>query len=659
MTRPILLLLPLAALAAAAPAAAPWKDQAVINLAHTPNAKLQPIPVRAVTLTEGFWRQRQKVTAETSLPTLYALLEENGYIDNFRRLKGKHVPRRGPLYTDSDVYKWMEAAAWALHTGKYPVVEQRLNELIDLVVSVQEPSGYLNTWHVGEHEKDRFRKQESNHELYCLGHWLQAAVAVYRYNGDRRLLDAGIRFADYLISIGGPARQPLLTGHPELELALAEIYRTTSEKKYLDLAGYLLSGVEKDRLKLTPRSLSYMFSGSPFTSREKFEGHAVRALYAATGAADYWLETGDPAYKQALDRLWLDLSSSKMFVTGGVGSRASGEAFGDPYELPNRQAYTESCAAIAGWIFSQRLLAASGDARYAAAMERALYNGINSGMSLSGTLYCYRNPLAAADEKIRNPWYSTLCCPPNLQRTFMSLGGYFYSASSAGGDGLWLHFYDNHKLDWRLPSGLAITAGMKTGMPWQGDVRYTLTPERPSEFTLNLRIPEWSRTTKVAINGRPFAGKVPANSYLALKRTWKPGDVVTLSFDMAVKLVSANPRVPENYGKAAVQRGPFLYCLEQTDLPEASVFDAALTGAAFTPVTKQSHFRQAVTLLEGPALIPPRPLSEAPLYSIGRPVRPTRPTRITLIPYFTFHNRGDAPFTVWMPLVERPAAPAK
>ncbi len=477
--------------------AADWKDQSVIYLDNTPQARLHPVPVRAVTLTDGYWKQRQKVTAESSLPTLYAQLEEHGYIDNFRRLKGKDVPRKGPLYTDSDVYKWMEAAAWALHTGSYPILEQRLNELVELIVSVQEPSGYLNTWHVGEHVKDRFQKQESNHELYCLGHWLQAAIAIYRANGDRRLLDAGIRFVDYLIKIGGPGKQPLLTGHPELELALAELYRTTGERKYLDLAAYLLSGVEKDRLKLTPRSLGYMFSGSPFTSRETFEGHAVRALYAATGAADYWLETGDPAYKQTLDRLWNDLVSSKMFVTGGVGSRASGEAFGDPYELPNRQAYTESCAAIAGWIFQQRMLAGSGDAKYAAVMERALYNGINSGMSLSGSLYCYRNPLASAGEKIRNPWYSTLCCPPNLQRTFMSLGGYFYSTSSDGGDSLWLHFYDNHQLDWRLPSGTAVKAAMKTGMPWQGDVSYTVTPAKPAEFTLNLRIPEWSQATRV------------------------------------------------------------------------------------------------------------------------------------------------------------------
>ena len=220
--------------------------------------------------------------------------------------------------------------------------------------------------------------------------------------------DGGIR-RDYLLKDFGPApRRPLLTGHPELELALTELYRVTGKRAYLELAGYLLSGVEKDRLQLRPRDTGYMFSGVPFTSREQFEGHAVRALYAATGAADYWLETGNSQYKKTLDRLWTDLVTGKVFVTGSVGSRASGEAFGDPWELPNRQAYTESCASIASFIFNQRLLAGSGDAKYTDVMERALYNGINSGMSLDGTLYCYRNPLATGEgEKIRNPWYDT------------------------------------------------------------------------------------------------------------------------------------------------------------------------------------------------------------------------------------------------------------
>ncbi|MBI5085004.1 MAG: glycoside hydrolase family 127 protein, partial [Acidobacteria bacterium] len=353
-----------------------WRDQALLDLSRTPHARLRPVPVRAVKLNPGFWKTRQDVTIEKSIPSLLVLLEEHGILDNFRRLANRadYAPRRGPLFTDSDIYKWIEAAAWSLQVRADPQLEAALDRLIAEILSAQEPSGYHNTWFVEDREKLRFKQMTSGHELYCLGHMIQAAVAYHRSTGKRALLDGSIRFADYLLRGFGPApKQPLLTGHPELELALAELYRLTGNRDYLRLAGYLLSGVETARLKLTPRDTAYMFSGLPFTSRTQFEGHAVRALYAATGAADYWLETGDPAYKRTLDTLWNDLAAGKIFVTGGVGSRAAGETFGDAWELPNRQAYTESCAAIAGLLFNQRMLAATGDARYAAMMERALY----------------------------------------------------------------------------------------------------------------------------------------------------------------------------------------------------------------------------------------------------------------------------------------------
>jgi hypothetical protein len=390
-----------------------------------------------------------------------------------------------------------------------------------------------------------------------------------------------------------------------------------------------------------------MFSGQPFTSRTAFVGHAVRALYAATGAADYYLETGDAAFRRTLDTLWTDLSSSKMFVTGGVGSRASDEAFGEPFELPNRQAYTESCAAIAGLLFNQRLLAATGAAKYAGLMERALYNGIYSGMSSSGTLYCYRNPLAAtAKDRIRNAWYDTCCCPPNLQRTFAALGGYFYSTSQ---DGLWVHFYDNSTLDWRLESGTPLKAVVKTGQPWQGNVAITLRPAKQEEFTLFLRIPEWSLRTRAAVNGRPAPGPASPNTYLALKRLWKPGDTVTLTLDMAPRLVYANPRVPEDHGKAALQRGPIVYMLEQHDNPDASVFDVALDRAMPIVAVFRPPLLGGVTVLTHRGLASPRPLDQAPLYSF-RPPALSRRVELTFVPYYAFHDRGPADMTVWVPL---------
>lgn len=627
----------------------PPRDQGLLHLAASPHARLHPVPVRAVQLQSGFWKTRQDVTIQTSIPSLLALLEEKGTLDNFRRLSGarRGISRRGPLYTDSDLYKWLEAAAWSLAVRPDPKLEATIDNTIATILAAQERSGYLNTWFTGPRKKLRWQQQTSGHELYCLGHLTQAAIAYYRVTGKRSLLDGAQRFIDYLLRDFGPApKKPLLTGHPELELALAELYRTTGNRQALELAHYLFSGVEQDRLKLRPRDLAYMFSGTPFTARAAFEGHAVRALYAATGAADYYLETGDPAFRRAIDSLWADLSSSKMFVTGGVGSRASGEAFGDPYELPNRQAYTESCAAIAGLLFNQRLLAASGDAKYADLMERALYNGINSGMSSNGTLYCYRNPLAAtAKDRIRNPWYDTCCCPPNLQRTFAALGGYFYSTSR---EGLWVHFYDNSTLDWRLESGTALRTELKTGQPWRGDVQITLSPSKQEEFTLFLRIPAWSLDTRVLVNGQPATEKPAPNTYLPLRRAWKPGDTVTLALDMETRLVHAHPRVPETNGKAALQRGPIVYALEGHDNPQDSVFDVALDHtapitAAFEPsllggVTTLSHRGLAFSALDS-----------APLYSY-QPAGPARPVNLKLVPYFAFHDRGPSDMTVWIPV---------
>ena len=439
---------------------APWRDQGVLFLKRSPYARLKDVPVRAVTMGDGFWAARRRVNIERSIPTLLELLESNGIVDNFRRLSGrKQVARRGPLYTDSDLYKWMEAVGFALQSRDDPALRATMDRLIDDVLSAQEPSGYLNTYFVEEKKPLRFTELVRSHEEYCLGHLLQAGIAYYRATGNRRLLDGGIRMADYFVENFGPAKRPMFTGHPELELAMVELYRTTGERKYLDFAGYLLSGVDRERLKLSDRDVRYTFSGSPFTSRTAFEGHAVRAMYAASGATDYYLETGEAAYRETLERLWRDLTQGKMYVTGGVGSRSDGEAIGEPYELPNAQAYGESCAAIGNMIWNWRMLMASGEGRFADIVERALYNGVNSGMSLEGTLYCYRNPLESTGEKIRNEWYDTTCCPPNLERVLASLPGYAYSTSDRG---VWVHLYHSSDLAWRLEDGTGLAIQQRT-----------------------------------------------------------------------------------------------------------------------------------------------------------------------------------------------------
>src|SRR3984893_15602163 len=436
-----------------------WRDQGILNLAKSPYAKLHSVPVHAVTIESGFWSPRRETNVNASIPSMGKLLEVNGRMDNFLRLTGKSTAaQRGPVYSDSDIYKWIEAAGFALQSGDRPELRATVDKDIREIVAAQQADGYLNTYYVLERASQRMepKTQQHGHELYNIGHLLQGAIAYYRATGDRTLLDAGIRFVnEFLWPNFGPGsnKKPLFSGHPEMELALIELYRLSGDKRHLELAGYLLEG--DSRIHFKPENYVYHFCGIPFTSRTHLEGHAVRAMYACCGAADYYLETGDQAYWKTLSVLWNDLTAHQLYVNCVVGGGGAGEAFGDQYELPNAQAYGESCAAIGNMMWNWRMLAASGDAKFTDVIERALYNGITWGMSLDGKTYCYRNPLAFApagesrdrhlvDGKIRNAWYDTTCCPPNLERTFASLSGYFYSKSD---DGVYVHLYDISELD--------------------------------------------------------------------------------------------------------------------------------------------------------------------------------------------------------------------
>src|SRR6266702_1282560 len=545
-----------------------WKNAGVIDLSNSPYAKLKTVPVRAVTIEDGFWSQRRKTNLSASIPSMHDELLEHGRMDNFLRLDGKSSePQKGPVYSDSDIYKWAEAVGFQLQVADNPELRKTTDAMIHDVVAIQEPSAYLNTYYNGDRKSLRMQydTQTTGHELYCIGHMLQGAIAYYRAMGDPTLLDAGIRFVDnFLIPNYGPGanQKAIVSGHPEIEMALIELSRATGERKYVDLAGYILHGDE--RVPLKPQQVVYMYCGIPFPSRTKLEGHAVRAMYACCGATDYYLETGDQAYWKTLNVLWNDLSQHQLYVNGGVGARAAGEAFGDQYELPNAQAYGESCAAIGNMMWNWRMLAASGDAKFADVLERALYNGINSGMSLDGKLYCYRNPLAfdpATGDKIRNPWYDTTCCPPNIERTFASLPGYFYSTSK---DGVYVHLYDNSQVNWHLTNGTAFKMKQKTNYPWDGRVSLTIAPAKPEEFVLYVRIPGWSKSNTVKVNGADVPGVTPGE-YLALKRRWSSGDMVELAFDMKPQILKANPAVADDTGRIVLQRGPLVYCMEHAD----------------------------------------------------------------------------------------------
>jgi DUF1680 family protein len=653
----------------------PWRDQGVLNLSKSPYAKLHNIPVRAVTIRDGFWGERRRTAVEKSIPSIWKLIEEHGYVDNFRRLsKRKDVPRKGPVFTDTDPYKWIEGVAMFLQSGDRPELRAIAEQTIDEIVAVQEPSGYLATQFQGQPlaegrvvaVKDRLTPAvlDWGHEDYCLGHMLQSAIAYYRATGNRKFLDAAQRFADYIASDFGPDKKPYLAGHPVVEMGLIELYRTTGQRRYLDLAGYILNGDK--RIDRHPQRVIYTFSGIPFTDRTHMQGHAVRAMYACSGATDYYLETGDQKYWHTLENLWQDTVNTKMHITGGLGSRWEGESFGDPYELPNSRAYNETCAAIGGMMWNWRMLAASGEARFTDVLERMLYNAVNVGMSLDGTLYCYANPLESPGKTdptrlsregtTRNPWYDVLCCPPNIERTLGALPGYMYSTTK---DGLYVHLYDNSLLDWHLEDGTGLKVEQKTNYPWDGNVEITVSPATEKEFTVYVRIPGWTKGTKVRTTSQASLEGGKPGSYLAIRRSWKSGDRIQLEFDMTPQLVTSHPRVNENVGKVAVQRGPLVYCLEQLDQPGGSALAdvALLVGAKSAQAPRTEHragLLGGITVIQYRGLAYDPASSQEPLY---RPVGPEakrtgREVELTFIPYYAWANREPSPMRVWIPYVQ-------
>jgi DUF1680 family protein len=642
-----LLLCTVAPLLAAGPA---WQSEGVVYVNQSPHAALHTVPIRAVTMGDGFWTARRAINVQKSIPSMYAELEEHGIVDNFLRLEGKkNVPRRGPLYTDSDIYKWMEAVAFVLQSGDDPKLRAQFDRLTGIIAAAQEPSGYLNTYWSEDRTAKRFTEMYRSHELYCMGHLLQAAIAYYRATGDRKLMDVGIRFADYMVANFGPTKRPALTGHPEFEMALVELYRTTGDRRYLDFAGYLLSGVERERLHLTDDQVQYMFSGKPFTSRTELEGHAVRAMYASCGATDYYMETGDAAYLKTLQTLWRDLVDRKMYITGGVGAREAGEAFGEAYELPNAQAYGESCAAIGNMMWNWRMLLALGESRFADVIERALYNGINSGMSLSGTLYCYRNPLESTGEKIRNEWYDTTCCPPNLERILASLPGYLYAT---GPRGVYVNLFHNSTLDWHLEDGTGIRIAEQTEYPWKGTVDFTVDPAHSAEFSLFVRIPAWAESATITADRWSFHEPPKPGGYFEIHRRWERGSRVHVEFPIHPRLVRANPLVREDVGRVAVERGPLVYCLEQPDQPDLNLFDASMPIDGSTFVGEyQADLLGGIVVLKHHGAIMERPLASEPLYEALDVAKagPAKQVVLTFIPYYAWANRGISKMEVWVP----------
>jgi DUF1680 family protein len=493
-------------------------------------------------------------------------------------------------------------------------------------------------------EANRERRWEDfhAHELYCAGHMFQAAVAHHRATGEERFLDAACRFADYLWERFGPGRRAWYPGHPEVELALVELYRDTGRKEYLDLACAFLDRNEH----VDPQRIS---------------GHAVRALYYACGMADCFAETGCRGYHDILESHWRDMTRARMYITGGVGSRHKGEMFGQEFELPDLRAYAETCAAAANVFWNWRLLTLGGEARFADLLERTLYNGFLAGVSLDGRRFSYVNPLACTGRPQPDPWYEwarrdayrrqeffdVTCCPPNVLRLLAALPAYFYTTSA---EGVWVHLYGPSKVRWHLPDGRPLALEQQTDYPWSGDVRLELLPGTEDEFSLFLRVPGWCACAEVSVNGNPAKQTPEPGSYLELRRTWSAGDLVHLHLEMPAVFVESHPRVSSNRGRTAIQRGPLVYCLEGHDNPGCDLFGVRVDTSCSLRRRRQQSTLGGVALIEARGMAERDEEDRGPLYrplGSGEPAR-WEPVDLTAIPYYAWANRGPAQMTVWL-----------
>ncbi len=619
----------------------------VVNTSRSPHARLRPVSLTEVTLSDGFWAPRLRLNREVTLPAQHRILEETGRIDNFRRASGKKaIEFQGFFFNDSDVYKWLEAVAWSLAREDDPALTRLMEAVIDEVAAAQQPDGYLNTFFVLDKAAERWTNLFAMHELYCAGHLIQAAVAHHRVTGSNRLLEIARRFADLICDTFGPpelGKQPGTCGHPEIEMALIELARETGEARYREQAQYFIDVRGQGLLG----KADYCQDHRPFRKLRAMAGHAVRAVYLNAGATDLYIETGETALGEALNALWHNMTTRRLYITGGIGARHSGESFGNDYELPNEKAYAETCAAIASVMWNWRMLQVSGDACYADLMEITLYNGVLAGISLDGMSYFYVNPLADGGLHRRQPWYECACCPTNIVRILSTLPAYLYSVSEAE---VWVHLYVAGRADLRLPDGRTIELMQHTQYPWEGDVTLEVTGE--GTFSVLMRIPAWCEDgAMLTVNGQPIEGDLIPGAYAEIRRAWQPGDTVHLALPMPVRCMECIPHVADNVGRVALMRGPLVYCVEGVDHPGADLDSLVLLPEAGFAHVFQPDLLGGVVIVQGYAGIAPpdEPWGDRLYRRVDPAPSQLQPTiRLTAIPYYAWANREPGPMRVWL-----------
>jgi DUF1680 family protein len=619
---------------------------------------ITPVPFTSVKVTDAFWGQRLKANREVTIPLAFGKCEETGRYENF--VKASHPSAaykvEGYSFDDTDVYKTIEGAGYSMQTYPDKKLAAYVDSILVIVAAAQEPDGYLYTARTmnPEHPHEwagskRWEKVEDlSHEFYNLGHMIEGAIAHYRATGKRNFLDIAIRYADCVErEIGdAPGKQVKVPGHQIAEMALAKLYLTTGERKYLKLAKFFL-----DKRGRTERKGEYSQAHKPVTEQDEAVGHAVRAAYMYSGMADVAALTGDAGYIRAIDRIWENVVTKKLYITGGIGATSHGEAFGKNRELPNMSAYCETCAAIGNVYWNYRLFLLHGDAKYYDVLERTLYNGLISGVSLDGGSFFYPNPLESAGQHQRQPWFGCACCPSNVCRFIPSLPGYVYAVRDKD---VYVNLFMSNVSELEV-KGRKIKITQTTEYPWSGDIRIEVAPSGKQDFALKIRIPGWlhdevvpgdlytytddrTLTYEVKVNGKPVEGTIE-KGYFVVDRSWKKGDAVDVRFDMEPRTVRANSEVEADRGRIAVERGPIVYCAEwpDNDFSLPSVF-----------MNRKPQF----VVENNPALLGGVNLIKTNAQTLGYDASgrlQTKDVSLTMIPYYAWAHRGSGEMTVWLP----------
>jgi uncharacterized protein len=616
--------------------------------------RLRPLGPFQARIVDGFLAERQRVNRRHTIPHGFEQLQRAGTLDNLRLAAGGDGRYRARADTsgatfpflDSDVYKWLEAVGWELGRAADPALAAAAEEAIGLVAAAQRPDGYLNSYVQVVAGGTPHTDLAWGHEFYCVGHLIQAAVAWQRALGDDRLLAIAVRAADRIDKEFGPTGRDGVDGHPGIEMALVELTRVTGDGRYLALAARMLDLRGRGLLGVGRFGAAYWQDHQPVREAATVAGHAVRQLYLDCGAVEVAVELDDQDLLAAVQRRWRDLVQTRTYLTGGMGSRHRDESFGDPYELPPDRAYAETCASIAGVMLGWRLLLATGDAGYADAIERAIYNGVLAGVSLTGTRFFYVNPLQRRTDRAyeppghgeRAPWYPCACCPPNLMRTLSSLEQYLASSDDTG---VQLHQHVTADLRAPVPGG-AVRLAVRTGYPWHGRVTVEVVeaPDRP--WTLSLRVPRWCRSAVLTGPGGERPRAVGAG-YAELTRPWKAGEVAVLELDLPVRVTEPDPRVDAVRGCVAVERGPLVYCLESADLPPGSQLEDLRWDRRREPAAvPRPDIGDDVIGITVPVVRRP---------AGGRGSAEAGPADLWAgaVPYFAWANRGAGAMRVWIP----------